>query len=107
LDFSLWINYQKPYEFNPPHCHDGVLSFVMYASIPEEIRSEYLDSHSPHAKMRGLIQFSSERTNEVFNFNPQTNDIFIFESTHKHEVFPFYSDNTRVSVAGNIFGWAE
>ena len=27
---SLWINYQKPNEFNPPHDHDGRVSFVIY-----------------------------------------------------------------------------
>ena len=33
---ALWINYQKANEFNPPHDHDGKLSFVTYLSIPEE-----------------------------------------------------------------------
>ena len=27
---ALWINYQKKNEFNPPHDHDGKLSFVIY-----------------------------------------------------------------------------
>ena len=27
---ALWINYQKQNEFNPPHDHDGKLSFVIY-----------------------------------------------------------------------------
>jgi len=27
---SAWINFQRQYEFNPPHDHDGCLSFVVY-----------------------------------------------------------------------------
>ena len=37
---ALWINYQKANEFNPPHDHDGKLSFVTYLSIPEELKKE-------------------------------------------------------------------
>ena len=37
---SLWINHQKCNEFNPPHDHDGKLSFVTYLSIPEELKKE-------------------------------------------------------------------
>ena len=37
---ALWINYQKPNDFNPPHDHDGKLSFVIYCSIPDEIKKE-------------------------------------------------------------------
>ena len=37
---ALWINYQKQNEFNPPHDHDGKLSFVIYLKIPEELKKE-------------------------------------------------------------------
>ena len=37
---ALWINYQKANEFNPPHDHDGKLSFVIYLKIPEELKKE-------------------------------------------------------------------
>ena len=30
---ALWINHQKANEFNPPHDHDGKLSFVIYLKI--------------------------------------------------------------------------
>lgn len=35
---ALWVNYQKQHEFNPPHDHDGKLSFVAYLQIPEELK---------------------------------------------------------------------
>ena len=37
---ALWCNYQRQYEFNPPHDHDGKLSFVIYLSIPDPLKKE-------------------------------------------------------------------
>ena len=37
---AMWINYQKANDYNPPHDHDGKLSFVTYLSIPEELKKE-------------------------------------------------------------------
>ena len=34
---AMWINYQKENEFNPPHDHDGKLSFVIYLKIHEKL----------------------------------------------------------------------
>jgi hypothetical protein len=102
LNGDLWVNYQQATEFNPTHNHSGILSFVIYADIPEEIREEYKNSPSGNTKTRGLIQFTSQFTNELLAFNPSTYTILIFESSHVHQVYPFYSDNTRITIAGNI-----
>ena len=37
---ALWCNYQRQYEFNPPHDHDGKLSFVIYLSIPDPLKKK-------------------------------------------------------------------
>jgi len=107
---QLWINFQRPTEFNPKHRHSGVFSFVIYVSIPEEIRQEYTAAKSnPSGKRRGMIEFTSKRANEALIFNPRTDDILVFSSDHDHQVYPFYSDNVRVTVSGNInlMEWAE
>jgi len=31
---SFWVNFQKKHEFNPPHDHGGVYSFVIWMQIP-------------------------------------------------------------------------
>ena len=36
----LWVNYQGPGEYNPPHNHSGDLSFVIYPDIPQEMLDE-------------------------------------------------------------------
>jgi len=99
---NMWANYQSPGDFNPLHDHQGHFSFVWYLDIPEEIRTEHLnvDNNTP---VRGLIQFVSNISNEHITFNPKTNDILIFRSNHLHQVYPFYSQNTRISISGNIF----
>jgi len=99
--YELWVNYQKQYEFNPTHSHAGEFSFVIYASIPEEIRNEHKNAHG-NLQTRGLIQFNSEITSETKLLNPSENNILIFRSNHRHQVYPFYSDSTRISIAGNI-----
>lgn len=101
---EVWVNFQKKNEFNPRHQHTGVLSFVMYVSLPEEIREEHKNAKG-NTKTRGLIQFSSEFTNDSLNLNPCEGDILIFQSSHMHQVYPFYSDATRITIAGNITGW--
>jgi hypothetical protein len=98
---DLWVNFQEKYEFNPIHDHGGTFSFVWYLDIPEEIRKEHLESVGT-AQCRGLIQFASTFTPEQLTFNPSTNDILIFRSSQMHQVYPFYSDATRISVSGNI-----
>lgn len=105
LNEDLWVNYQQANEFNPAHSHAGIFSFVIYADIPEEIREEEKEAHG-NMNTRGLIQFSAQFTNDRLTFNPSTYTIFIFESSHVHQVYPFYSDNTRITIAGNIHGWS-
>jgi hypothetical protein len=102
IEKDLWINYQKAGEFNPCHNHKGIYSFVFYASVPEEIRQEHLNSYSGNTQKRGLIEFHSARTNDFIDLNPKENDILVFENSHIHQVYPFYSNNTRISIAGNI-----
>lgn len=100
---NMWINYQKPTEYNPTHIHEGAFSFVWYIDIPEEIRQEHAHQHSNDTtQSRGLIQFISGHTSNVINLCPMTNDFLLFRANHMHHVYPFYSDNTRISVSGNI-----
>ena len=100
---GFWVNKQSPTEYNPLHSHTGIFSFVYYAAIPEEIRNEH-ELQRGNSATRGLIQFVSTLTNQMLTFNPRVGDILIFESTHLHQVYPFYRDCVRVSVAGNVYG---
>ena len=102
--YDVWVNRQKATEFNPSHNHSGIFSFVIYADIPESIREEHKQAYG-NTQNRGCIQFHSKRSDEHLTFNPSNNTILIFQSSHIHQVYPFYSDETRITIAGNIHGF--
>ena len=102
---KLWGNFQRPYDFNPPHSHGGALSFVIYIQIPEELRKENANYKGQSAGPGGITftygdtEFNSICHHSVF---PEEGDMFIFPAWLKHWVYPFKSDCTRISVSGNI-----
>ena len=72
---TTWVNRQKKNEFNPPHTHDGHLSFVLYTEIPKGLHKECHTavSNSPGP---GCI---------TFDFNLSGNNVNkFFLQTHSH-----------------------
>jgi uncharacterized protein (TIGR02466 family) len=102
---ALWINYQKPNDFNPPHDHDGKLSFVIYLDIPDELTREH-STYKGKSCGPGGIQFiygnGPRDAITYMSFFPQEGDMFIFPAWLKHWVAPYRSDCTRISVSGNF-----
>ena len=100
---ALWINYQKQSEFNPPHDHDGKLSFVIYLSIPEELKKEH-ENYKGKSCGPGGIQFiygnGPRDAITYMSFLPEEGDMFIFPAWLKHWVAPYKSNCTRISVSG-------
>jgi hypothetical protein len=102
---AMWINYQKPNDFNPPHDHDGKLSFVTYLQIPEELKRENREYKGKSCGPGG-IQFiygnGPRDCISYMSFFPEENDMFIFPAWLKHWVAPYRSNCTRISVSGNV-----
>ena len=108
-----WVNYQKKYEFNPPHTHNGSFSFVIFLQIPyllqdEHERANVKDSNNPRA---GMFTFQYQNIFGELLESPQPVDknyegrMFLFPSIMSHSVYPFYtSDDYRITVSGNLFG---
>jgi uncharacterized protein (TIGR02466 family) len=102
---ALWINYQRPNDFNPPHDHDGRLSFVIYCSMPKELKKEHEDYKGKSCGPGGIqfIYGNGPRDAITYmSFLPEENDMFIFPAWLKHWVAPYKSDCTRISVSGNF-----
>ena len=102
---ALWINYQKKNEFNPPHDHDGALSFVIYLDIPEALIKENKDYIGKSSGPGGIQFIYGEGDRQAITYMsemPKTGDMFIFPAWLKHWVSPFKSDVTRISVSGNV-----
>ena len=102
---ALWINHQKPNDFNPPHDHDGKLSFVIYLSIPEKLKKEH-EKYKGKSCGPGGIQFiygnGPRDAITYMSFLPEEGDMFIFPAWLKHWVAPYKSNCTRISVSGNF-----
>ena len=102
---SLWINYMKADEFNPPHDHGADLSFVLYPDVPKEITQENKDFTGTMRGPGGISWVYGQGNRQcisVVHRMPATRDLFIFPSSLQHWVFPFKSKVERVSVSGNI-----
>ena len=102
---SLWINYMKAGDFNPPHDHSGDLSFIIFPEVPAEITKECNDFEGTMRGPGGVSWIYGDGGRmciSAVHVLPKTNDIFIFPASVKHYVFPFKSAVTRISVSGNI-----
>ena len=109
---DTWVNYQKKYEFNPPHHHDGSYSFVIFVQIPFTIKDELTNSSVKDSNMPRPGHFSFSYTNifgEISNSDiaidkDDEGRMLLFPSKQVHQVFPFYtSDEYRITVSGNLY----
>lgn len=105
---SLWVNYMKKNEYNPPHIHSGDISFVLYLNVPEQIKKEASEFVSHGEGKPGAIEFiygTEDRYDDYICSHirfPKTNELYIFPANLHHTVMPFRSDVERVSVSGNF-----
>ena len=102
---SLWVNYMKKNEYNPPHDHSDYLSFVIFLKVPEEItkeQEEFVGNSAGPGSLSFLYGDGNRQSITYQSVKPKDRDIFIFPAWIKHYVAPFYSDVTRISVSGNI-----
>jgi len=107
---KLWINFQGPNEFNPPHSHGGALSFVIFLKIPIELRAENQNYKGLSAGPGGITFLYGETEDKCITNHsvfPEVGDMYIFPAGVKHWVYPFASDCTRVSVSGNVLDKIE
>jgi hypothetical protein len=102
---DAWVNFQKQYETNPEHTHDGDFSFVIYLQIPSDLKKEY-DAFEGRGNGPGGITFRyGESVNWCITHHnrfPEEGELYIFPSKLSHWVNPFKTKCERISLAGNI-----
>lgn len=106
-----WVNFQKKYEYNPLHRHDGEFVFVIWLDIPYSLENEVrvfpdkrhnVDSNGKFAfKYIDCIgRISSWPIPTDKNYSKK---MILFPAEFMHEVHPFYtSDGYRISISGNL-----
>jgi len=110
---DVWVNLQKKNEYNPMHCHDGILSFVIWMKIPYKMSDEFqMDSvkNSNPTIMPSCFEFVyTNILGEIGGFQIPVEEgwegrIVMFPSRLKHQVYPFQtSDGYRISISGNLY----
>ena len=108
---SVWVNYMKKGEHNPPHIHVGCnFSSVMIlekpAGLKEEIEAYYKNTASQY-NGPGCLMFGYGENNPhnqtCKTFEPEVGDYFVFPHWLGHWVNPFQCDGERVTVAANLY----
>jgi hypothetical protein len=108
---SLWVNFQKPTEYNPLHEHGGLYSFVIWLNIPYDLEEEKQKFSKAKDKANQASTFNFAYTNSlgkvcVHNIpvdKSYENTVCIFPSNLNHYVNPFFTtDEYRISVSGNF-----
>ena len=110
---SLWVNYQRKYEFNPMHNHDGLYSFILFMKIPflmeEELKNSpginskqnkagHIGFFSLNGNIRGCIEELVIPVDKTFEKTG-----LLFKADLDHCVYPFYSsDDYRITISGNV-----
>ena len=108
---ELWVNYQKKHEFNPPHKHRGIFSFVVFMKIPTHWKEQHAlpfsaNSNTPVASDFAFLSGQHDGTVAPINIPLSPEDegrILFFPAELTHMVYPFYgSDEERITMSGNI-----
>ena len=109
---SLWVNFQKKGEFNPPHNHTGAYSFVIWMKIPtnhkEQKELAIAKNSSSDLKISNFSFLYNDISGKLREYiypmsKNKEGDILFFPSLLNHQVYPFYKDdNERISIAGNL-----
>ena len=109
---SLWVNFQRKHEFNPPHDHSGVYSFVIWMQIPTSYEEQKkLPICAESNADNHISNFAFSYTNTLgkvstfaYNMEKEAEGYMVmFPAQMLHQVFPFYeNDGERISISGNI-----
>jgi len=109
---SLWVNFQNKHEFNPPHNHSGVYSFVIWMQIPTSFEEQSKLPIAAKSNTGGMISnFAFQYTDilgrvsiNAYEMEKSTKGFMVlFPSNLTHQVFPFYeNDGERISISGNL-----
>lgn len=96
---TFWCVIARQHDFNPPHCHNGDLSGILWLRNPENMVA------STKKWWGGLFSFchsgQSKWETSVRTFYPTVGTLVLFPSYLTHVVTPFQCDGERRSLSFN------
>ena len=108
---TIWVNYQKQHEFNPPHGHEGMFSFVVFMKIPTHWKEQHAlpwlkGVDEPYASDFQFLLSQGQGPIQPVTIPLCPEDegrMLFFPAWLYHQVFPFYNTKEeRITVSGNI-----
>ena len=104
---TSWVNQSEPGHDHAPHFHaNSILSGVVYLQSVDTAEINFHRSAS-HVNLWNTVLLDFEGYNElnvdVISIHPSTNEILIFPSNLTHSVNLNKSNETRYSLAFNVF----
>jgi hypothetical protein len=106
---NFWVNFQEKYEYNPPHHHSGVFSFVIWHKVPyTKEDEEKVFENTSIGCWNGNFSFIYNDALGIQNYiipadNKMEGYICLFPANLIHAVYPFFtSDEYRISMSGNF-----
>ena len=104
---DLWINYMKQHEYNPQHFHGGQMSWVIFCKTPE-LSAEQKEYEGKSVPPGSITFHYGEPTHpkwadHTFEYKPQEHYMWMFPAQLRHQVMPFHTEGTRISVSGNLY----
>jgi len=107
---ELWVNYQKQHEFNPPHNHGGLYSFVVFMKIPIHWKKQHSlpwlkGSNDNQVSNFQFLWGHEDGSVQTINFPLCPEDegrMLLFPAWMHHQVYPFYEcEGERITISGN------
>ena len=104
---NMWANVNRYKDFNTTHIHENVdWSFVYYVKVPENSGSLiFIDPRVRRVKSRSdkfIKGFDNPFTHSTYFSSPLVGRFVIFPSYLEHYVEPNLTQESRISISGNI-----
>lgn len=103
---EAWVNFQQAGEFNPPHSHSGLVSWVLWLKLPTDTpgpgqrsRNNVVGNFAFHyVNILGVMQHY-----HMPSTAREQGTLLLWPSGLNHSVNPFYtSEELRITISGNI-----
>jgi uncharacterized protein (TIGR02466 family) len=98
-----WLNYTEPGKFHHKHTHsNSIISGSLYFNA-QEGKDKIFFFNDSYTQIWCTPREWNQYNSVSWNFPVKTGDIILFPSNLPHSVEPTVSDDTRISLAFNVF----
>jgi len=99
-----WLNYTEKNQYHHKHTHpNSLVSGVFYVNCHEELDKIKFFKDKIHSTIKLEVKDWNLYNSETWWFSVKTGDIILFPSSLMHMVETKEGDNSRISLAFNVF----